>query len=100
MVLVLDVERELFFNYIYIYIYDGIRIIIIIKKRVKNKSFFPIKKSKGFFKNQINMKERGEKGDLAKEILKKKNKKQRKKEEEEESWLPYFNRSDCSKFEF
>ena len=46
------------------------------------------------------MKERGEKGDLAKEILKKKNKKQRKKEEEEESWLPYFNRSDCSKFEF
>ena len=50
------------------------------------------------------MKERRKKkGDLAK----KKNIyiyiyifREEKKEEEEDSWLPYFNRSNCSKFEF
>ena len=44
------------------------------------------------FKNQLIMKE-GKKWDLAKRFKKRKRK-------EEDSWLSYFNRSDCSKFEF
>ena len=65
---------------------------------------FPIikKKIRVFLKNQLNVKERRKK----KEILQKKIYiyiyifREEKKEEEEDSWLPYFNRSNCSKFEF
>ena len=61
---------------------------------------FPIikKKIRVFLKNQLNVKERRKKkGDLTKQIL---FFREEKKEEEEDSWLPYFNRSKCSKFEF